>query len=76
MENYEFWVTIATIVLAAVAIIGFVTRGQESLRVEFREINARLSSLEARVSSLEQRVARLEGLFEELRDIVRQRNRK
>ena len=74
MENYEFWGTIATIVLAAVAIIGFVARGQENLRMEIREINSRLSSLEMRVSNLEQRVARLEGLFEGLRDLLRHRD--
>ena len=76
MENYEFWVTIARIVLAAVAIIGFVSRGQENLRKEIREemhaLNTRISSLEMRISNLEQRVARLEGLFEGLRDMFRQ----
>ena len=68
MENYEFWATIATVVLAAIAVATFVTHGQINLRNELR---AEIREISTRVSNLEQRVARLEGLFEGLRDMLR-----
>ena len=75
MENYEFWATIATVVLAAIAVATFVTHGQNNLRnelrAELREISTRVHELGIRVSNLEQRLARLEGLFEGLRDMLR-----
>ena len=64
MENYEFWATIATVVLAAIAVATFVTHGQNNLRNELR---SEIRELTTRVSSLEQRVTRLEGLFEDMR---------
>ncbi len=75
MESYEFWATIVTIVLAAIAVATFVTHGQNNLRnelrAEIRELSTRVDELGIRVSNLEQRVARLEGLFEGLRDMLR-----
>ena len=68
MENYEFWATIATVVLAAIAVATFVTHGQNNLRNELR---SEIRELTKRVSSLEQRVARLEGLFEDIRALFR-----
>ncbi len=68
MENYEFWATIATVVLAAIAVAAFVTHGQNNLRNELR---SEIRELTTRVSSLEQRVARLEGLFEDIRALFR-----
>lgn len=69
--NYEFIGTLATIIIASVAVIGLILRMDGRIsRLERRmdgritELERRVSDLGSRVSELGERVARIEGLLE------------
>ena len=65
MDNYEFWATLAAIVVAALTIIRFVIDGQNKLCDEFRQfenrVDNRFTQIENRLGGLEQRVSAIEG---------------
>lgn len=62
--NYEFIGTLATIIIASVAVIGLILRMDGRISGLERRMDARISDLERRVYELGERVARIEGLLE------------
>lgn len=74
MENYEFWATLAAIIIAAVTVILFfrsikdeikseMRRDTQDLRADIRELRTSVATLADRLANLGERVARLEGLL-------------
>lgn len=62
--NYEFIGTLATIIIASVAVIGLILRMDGRISGLERRMDARISDLERLVYELGERVARFEGLLE------------
>ena len=74
MANYEFWATLAAILVAAVTVILFfrsikdeikseMRKDTQDLRGDIRELRTSVATLADRLASLGERVARLEGLL-------------
>ena len=69
MENYEFWATIAAIIIAAIAVVAFISNQQNKFesRMESRlnqmesRFENRFVQIENRLAGLEQRVSTIEG---------------
>ena len=67
--DYEFFGTIAAIIIASVAVAAFLLNIKNEMREDMREIREDIREIRKSVESLSERVARIEGLFIGPRDL-------
>ena len=67
--DYEFFGTLAAIIIASVAVAAFLLSIKNEMREDMREMREDIRETRKSVESLSERVARLEGLFIRPRDL-------
>ena len=67
--GYEFFGTLAAIIIASVAIAAFLLSIKNEMREYMREMREDIRDIRKSVESLSERVARIEGLFSRPRNL-------